>query len=200
MKRERINFKCRFSGEVVDVPVYLVWRSEGPVCFVPLPAFMRLIDHDQLECKVSDEQLVDYRELVDGQGRCVDYEGLTKVALLLGRKDGKPCALKMRVLFFAQCIMRGLLTRLVTKELEMVDRASRGRVYWRPYVEQFHREKEAYARVMPDKEVGECVRLLIRDMWARVGAQISEEEMKVLRAELVRKRGVPVISRDQTAR
>lgn len=190
---ERRKVMVPFRG--AKVPVYLVYSREvaenGATLdvFVALDVYMNEVVGDSCESTVDLTTLADYRELCQGQGQCIDWRDLSRVGWGLRRKDGGKNVESLLTVFFAQCMMRGFLHRLVTTEMDVVEQAAAGRVYWKPKVEAMRREVEAYKNAVAETGTAHFVMTQIKAMWRRVLDKLDPENKQALQAALTQKTG-----------
>jgi hypothetical protein len=193
------------DGKKVKIPVYLVDSEEhvGEVCldvFVPIWFIKReVIDSEIYEYYRDDVppglkpdiDMRDWSGHCRGQGKCVTWRDLSVVAWSLRRKDGGKNKLGLQLVFFAQCVMRGFLHKLVQIEGNIQDQLDAGEtIFWKPYVDCLRREIESYKHVdQDDSGLPDFVRDEVVAMWRRVKRKVSGNNKETLKNALSRRGG-----------
>lgn len=193
------------DGKKLAIPVYLVDSEEhvGEVCldvFVQV-AYIRkqVIDWDVYTYKLGDQPpevpidvtMQDWSEHCKGQGKCITWRDLSLIAWSLKRKDGGKNKLGLQLVFFAQCVMRGFLHKLVQIEGNIQDQLDAGEtIFWKPYVDCLRREIESYKHVdQDDSGLPEFVRDEVTAMWRRVKRKVEGNNKETLKNALAHRTG-----------
>jgi len=192
METIRVEIPFSICKRSAVVPVYLVDTDETledgttPDVLVQLKPFLEdLIGKRKYELGVNPYLMRDYSALCRGKGQCVTWADLSRLGWAVRRKDGKPDITGMRVLFFAQCIMRGFLHRVVSIERRCVEQAKHCLVYWEPEVRQMRDDYQAFLNVNgKEDEFMAAIRDVINGLWRRVLAAVDERNRRALKRAL----------------
>lgn len=204
--RRRYSVPFQIESRKLKVPVYTVDNQEelkdGTTLdvFVPIQFFvedavsMDVFTRPQCLSGPLDAAFKDWRDVCQGQGKCVTWRDLSAWAWRLQRKDGQPNQATMQILFFAQCVMRGFLHKLVQIEGNISDQLEAGEaVFWKPYVDIMRREVQSYKHVdQNDSGLPEFVKDEVTAMWRRVKKQVSGNNKETLKQALAQ-RGAQII-------
>lgn len=194
------------EGRKLKIPVYTVDSQEELADGTTLDVFVSLtcVLNEMFDERVHarpqspggplDAVFKDWGPHCKGKGKCITWRDLSAWTWRLQRKDGQPNQATMQILFFAQCVMRGFLHKLVQVEGNISDQLEAGEaVFWKPYVDIMRREVQSYKHVdQNDSGLPEFVKDEVTAMWRRVKKQVSGNNKETLKQALAQ-RGAQII-------
>lgn len=193
------------DGKKVEIPVYLVDSQEkvGEAyldVFVPIGFIKRKVIDSEIYKYYRDDiphglkpdiDMRDWSAHCKGHGKCITWRDLSVVAWSLRRQDGRQNKLGLQLVFFAQCVMRGFLHKLVQIEGNIQDQLDNGdTIFWKPYVDCLRREVEAYKHVDQNESgLPEFVKEEVTAMWRRVKRKTTGNNKETLKNALAQRSG-----------